>query len=400
MSDEDDDEEIEDEHDSTHRVPGDEKKDKPERVPVQEAKEEEEPLAKFVIEDEDRKEAAERVEEEVLQVRAPTPEKESRAKPPDLTPTVPPTSDIKPELIEGLSADWMDIKKKHEGVLRYKIPGIVERTFQREINTTVLLCDDIFNEYKKFQLLKQVVRGDVKLIPSHFIKLAWEYHLIETANYRRFCFDCFGHFVHSTQHLPRKVDEMQKFNYQNTLRLYQHVFEQLPPAYIWPPIEERFNYNKIYNNKYINLNGYISDMVNHKKVARSPIDNERSFRERAQALGNMNASYMPERGSQFIIIKQEGDLQARGPMPITTPQKRDPGADYYRPKASQSHDQRNFREAEANDFIKDDIKVEAQPGAFDDELQIRAQAKADAQTRLDREAQAEKTSPGVQANRA
>lgn len=121
---------------------------------------------------------------------------------------MPSTAHVKPELIEGLSADWLDIKKKNEGVLKYQIPGHVVRSFQREINTTVLLCDDIFNEYKKFHLLKQVVRADVKLIPSHFVKLAWEYHLIETAHYRRFCFDNFGHFVHSSQHLPRKVDEM------------------------------------------------------------------------------------------------------------------------------------------------------------------------------------------------
>ena len=96
---------------------------------------------------------------------------------------------------------------------------------------------------------------------------------------------------------------------------------------MWPPVEERFNYNKLYNNKFINLTGYITDMMAGSKRNRgNPIDNERSFRERAQALGTMNASYLPERGSQFIIIKQEGDLQARGPMPITTAQKRDPGA--------------------------------------------------------------------------
>ena len=297
-------------------------------------------------------------------------------------------------MIDGLSADWIEIKKKNDGVLNYKIPGIVERTFQREINTTVLLCDDIFTEYKKFHLLKQVVRSDVKLVPSHYVKLAWEYHLIETAHYRRFCFDCFGHFVHSTQHLPRKVDDMQKFNYQNTLRLYRHVFEQEPPQYIWPPVDERFNYNKLYNNKYIHLSAYIQDMMSKvKKAPASPLENERSYRERAQALGSMSASYMPERGSQFIIIKQEGDLQPRGgPMPITTPQKRDPGAEYYKPKPAQMAEMR-----EDNRYIKDNRT----PGAFDDELEIREQAKANAQARLDKEAK-EGIQAGVtvQANRA
>ncbi len=107
----------------------------------------------------------------------------------------------------GLLSDWEQLKRTKAGVLKYPIPQAVQRNFQREINTTVLLGDDTFKEYQRFHLLKELTREDQPLVPSHLIKLAWEYHIIETAAYRRFCFDCFGHFVHSS-HLPRKVDEM------------------------------------------------------------------------------------------------------------------------------------------------------------------------------------------------
>lgn len=48
-----------------------------------------------------------------------------------------------------------------------------------------------------------------RVLPSHLIKLAWDYHLYETAHYRKFCFDNFGRFIHTTP-LPREVDDDQR----------------------------------------------------------------------------------------------------------------------------------------------------------------------------------------------
>ncbi len=104
------------------------------------------------------------------------------------------------------------------------------------------------------------------------------------------------------------------------------MFGTAPPDYIWPSVEDRFNYNKIYSNKFINLNGYMVDMIYHGSNSSS--DLERGYKERAQAMGRMNASYMPERGSQYIIIKTPQDKMARAPQPIVNP-KRDPNAEFY-----------------------------------------------------------------------
>lgn len=137
----------------------------------------------------------------------------------------------------------------------------MQRNFQREINTTVMLSDAIFTEYKRFHILLALTRQRrARLIPPHLVKLAWEYHLIETAHYRRFCFEMFQEFVHSL-HLPRLVDQEQKEDYINTMKLYQVVFSEAPPTFIWSPMEQRFNYDDIYNIKYVNLKGYMIDIL-------------------------------------------------------------------------------------------------------------------------------------------
>ncbi len=107
---------------------------------------------------------------------------------------------------EWLPREWEKDRGRFDAVLRYPIPGVVQRNFQREINTTVMLCDAIYNEYKRFMILKELTKGEAVLVPSHLVKLAWEYHMIETSTYRRFCFDNFKKFIHSNP-MAREVND-------------------------------------------------------------------------------------------------------------------------------------------------------------------------------------------------
>ena len=144
-----------------------------------------------------------------------------------------------------------------------------------------------------------------RVMPSHLIKLAWDYHLFETALYRKFCFDNFGHFIHTTP-LPREVDDDQREDYIKTLQLYKVVFGDYPPAYIWPSVDERFNYDDLYNIKYVNLKGYMLDILtkaqNKKLIKHHELDN---FKERIQCIAKMKCTELPERGSQYIIEEEK-----------------------------------------------------------------------------------------------
>ncbi len=52
-------------------------------------------------------------------------------------------------------------------------------------------------EYKRFLLLHFLAETEETFTPSHWVKIAWENHIVETASYRRFCYEVFGKFIHS-----------------------------------------------------------------------------------------------------------------------------------------------------------------------------------------------------------
>lgn len=98
----------------------------------------------------------------------------------------------------------------------------------------------VVQEYKRFMFL--LVAGGQPLTPSVPVDQCWHLHLLYTRNYwQRFCVEVLGRQVH---HNPTKGGkaEGEKFwrLYVRTLELYQTTFDKVPPADIWPGVQERF----------------------------------------------------------------------------------------------------------------------------------------------------------------
>ena len=95
-------------------------------------------------------------------------------------------------------AEWEYFKKKWETRLdKIKIPRIVRKNFRLEINVSEKLCEAVYQEYKRFLILKSLAAEDTVILPSYFIKIAWDYHIYETKAYSRFCNAVFGKLIHS-----------------------------------------------------------------------------------------------------------------------------------------------------------------------------------------------------------
>lgn len=65
----------------------------------------------------------------------------------------------------------------------YKIPPVMMTNFKYELNTDSKLTWLIFEETKRFLLLQSIAKPTTKLIPSPFVKLAWDYMVFETNRY-------------------------------------------------------------------------------------------------------------------------------------------------------------------------------------------------------------------------
>jgi hypothetical protein len=95
-------------------------------------------------------------------------------------------------------------------------------------------------EYKKFMFL--VSQYNLPLTPSDQVDQVWHLHLIYTHSYwKEFCGNILKKEVH---HGPTKggSKESAKFTdwYSKTLELYKTVFQETPPADIWPENKKRF----------------------------------------------------------------------------------------------------------------------------------------------------------------
>ena len=60
---------------------------------------------------------------------------------------------------------------------KIKIPRIVRKNFRLEINVSEKLCEAVYEEYKRFLILRSLAAEDTAIIPSYFIKIAWDYHI-------------------------------------------------------------------------------------------------------------------------------------------------------------------------------------------------------------------------------
>nr|MBC8290808.1 TIGR04222 domain-containing membrane protein [Planctomycetota bacterium] len=115
-----------------------------------------------------------------------------------------------------------------------------EKRLARENGWSVGYAERVVREYKRFAILAASAGHPVT--PSEEVDQAWHLHLTYTESYwRRFCGEALEYELH---HHPTAggSDEQTKFFdwYERTLESYRRLFDEEPPADIWPSSERRF----------------------------------------------------------------------------------------------------------------------------------------------------------------
>lgn len=110
----------------------------------------------------------------------------------------------------------------------------------RENGWTIEYSLRVIEEYKKFMMM--ICHATHPLTPSDQVDQVWHLHLLYTESYWiDFCQNILKRQIH---HGPTKggTTESSKFIdlYQKTKRLYETIFEHVPPADIWPASAIRF----------------------------------------------------------------------------------------------------------------------------------------------------------------
>ena len=146
-----------------------------------------------------------------------------------------------------------------------KVPQSVMMAFKAEMNTGSKLTWVIYEELKSFLLLTIISKPSAPLIAPPFVKMAWEYLIIETKRYESFCKVVFNKFIHCPP-LPETGDKTHQKNYSLTMDLYRRVFAKDPNVEVWPRSTMRFNASlPFYKNKFINIRGSLSEIINKIK---------------------------------------------------------------------------------------------------------------------------------------
>lgn len=86
----------------------------------------------------------------------------------------------------------------------------------------------VFDNYKKFLLLKFLVSENVKVAPSPLILRAWALHAAESRSYIKFCKKIFGSI------LSPSASSQEYSHYKTTLKLYEYVYATKRDETIWP----------------------------------------------------------------------------------------------------------------------------------------------------------------------
>ncbi|MFM8579143.1 MAG: TIGR04222 domain-containing membrane protein [Planctomycetaceae bacterium] len=110
----------------------------------------------------------------------------------------------------------------------------------RENGWTIGHALRVVHEYRRFIFLARTAAHQVT--PSEEVDQAWHLHLVYTRDYWDIlCHDVLGGPLH---HGPTRggAHECDRFDdqYRRTLSTYAEVFDETPPADIWPPAERRF----------------------------------------------------------------------------------------------------------------------------------------------------------------
>jgi hypothetical protein len=101
-------------------------------------------------------------------------------------------------------------------------------------------AERVIGEYKRFCFL--AIRSGHPVTPSDQIDQAWHLHLAYSRDYwERFCPDVLGRPLH---HGPTEGGGGQARlyydQYAETLKSYERIFGELPPADLWPDARRRF----------------------------------------------------------------------------------------------------------------------------------------------------------------
>ncbi|MCB2087416.1 MAG: hypothetical protein R3E18_13040 [Sphingomonadaceae bacterium] len=111
----------------------------------------------------------------------------------------------------------------------------------RENRWSADYSERVIGEYKRFCYLALAAGHEVT--PSDAVDQAWHLHLTYTRDYwERFCPDVLGAPLH---HGPTRgtAEDRTRFydQYAGTLKAYEDIFGEPPPADIWPSARRRFN---------------------------------------------------------------------------------------------------------------------------------------------------------------
>ena len=100
-------------------------------------------------------------------------------------------------------------------------------------------AERVIEEYRRFCFLAVV--ADHPVTPSDAVDQAWHLHLTYTRDYwERFCPDVLGRSLHHGPTAGGASEHRRYFEqYADTLRSYERVFGESPPADLWPSARQR-----------------------------------------------------------------------------------------------------------------------------------------------------------------
>lgn len=135
------------------------------------------------------------------------------------------------------------IKESYQRLQEYSLDAENAGLSQRLVKDngwTAGYCERVMSEYKKFVLLAMV--ADHVVVPSDQVDQVWHLHLTYTRSYwDEFCKKVLNASLHHEPSHGGRAEQLKyKRLYQKTLESYQRLFNETPPAEIWPSTQNRF----------------------------------------------------------------------------------------------------------------------------------------------------------------
>ena len=111
----------------------------------------------------------------------------------------------------------------------------------RENGWSLAEAERVIGEYRRFCYL--AVRAGHQVTPSDAVDQAWHLHLTYSRDYwHRFCPDALGMDLHHGPTAGGAAEAALYYEqYAETLRSYERLFGETPPADLWPDARRRFH---------------------------------------------------------------------------------------------------------------------------------------------------------------